>query len=211
MTFTHWAQTYDEELTADNIFAIQSDIASKIAVALQATLAPELRKRIEARPTESLVAYDLYTRGRYLYNKSLAQEDQENAANFFRQAIAADSAYAPAYVGIADTYLVLWRRGLLPAEEALPPGRAAAEKALELDETLAEAHAALGNVLSAERRFDEAERRFQRALELNPGSAEVHRHYGRLLPVWSGTRKPCEKRAWLWSWIPSRWGSGWPS
>ncbi len=176
-----WSQTYDEELTTDNIFMIQGDIAREIAAALQATLAPETRERMEAQPTESLAAYDLYMRGRYLYNRSLTREDQESAAEHFRQAISADSAYAPAYVGLADTYLVLWRRGLLPAEEALPPGRAAAEKALELDETLAEAHAALGNVLTAERRFEEAEREFQRALELNPGSAEVHRHYGRLL------------------------------
>ncbi len=176
-----WAQTYDEELTAANIFAIQSDIARKIAVALQATLAPEVEERIDARPTESLAAYDLYTRGRYLSNRSLTREDQENAADLYRQAIAADPTYAPAYVGLASTYLVLWRRGLRPPEETLPLGRAAVERALELDETLAEAHAALGTVLTAELRFGEAAREFQRALELNHGSAEVHRQYGRLL------------------------------
>jgi TolB-like protein/Flp pilus assembly protein TadD len=176
-----WAQTYDEELTAANIFAIQSDIARKIAVALQATLAPEVEERIDARPTESLAAYDLYTRGRYLSNRSLTREDQENAADLYRQAIAADPTYAPAYVGLASTYLVLWRRGLRPPEETLPLGRAAVERALELDETLAEAHAALGTVLTAERRPEDAERAFQRALELDPGSAEVHRQYGRLL------------------------------
>ncbi len=176
-----WAQTYDEELTAANIFAIQSDIARKIAVALQATLAPEVEERIDARPTESLAAYDLYTRGRYLSNRSLTREDQENAADLYRQAIAADPTYAPAYVGLASTYLVLWRRGLRPPEETLPLGRAAVERALELDETLAEAHAALGTVLTAELRFGEAEREFQRALELNHGSAEVHRQYSRLL------------------------------
>ena len=176
-----WAQTYDEELTTANIFAIQSDIARKIAVALQATLAPDVEDRIDARPTESLEAYDLYNRGRYLFNRSLTREDQENAADLYRQAIAADPAYAPAYVGLASTYLVLWRRGLRPPEETLPLGRAAVERALELDETLAEAHAALGSVLTAERRPEDAERAFQRALELNPGSAEVHRQYGRLL------------------------------
>ncbi len=176
-----WAQTYDEELTAANIFAIQSDIARKIAVALQATLAPEVEERLDARPTESLEAYDLYTRGRYLSNRSLTREDQENAADLYRQAIAADPTYAPAHVGLASTYLVLWRRGLRPPEETLPLGRAAVERALELDETLAEAHAALGTVLTAELRFGEAEREFQRALELNHGSAEVHRQYGRLL------------------------------
>jgi serine/threonine-protein kinase len=176
-----WAQTYDEELTTANIFTIQSSIARKIAAALQAKLAPEVEARLDARPTESLEAYDLYTRGRYLSNRSLTREDQESAADYYRQAIAADPTYAPAYVGLASTYLVLWRRGLRPPEETLPLGRAAVERALELDETLAEAHAALGTVLTAELRFGEAEREFQRALELNHGSAEVHRQYGRLL------------------------------
>jgi len=176
-----WAESYDEELTTANIFAIQSDIARKIAAALQATLAPEVEARIEARPTESLEAYDLYTRGRYLTNRSVTREDLESAADLYRQAIAADPAYALAHVGLAATYDFLWRQGLLAAEEALPQARAAVERALELDETLAEAHAALGLVLRAELRFEEAEREFQRALELNPGSADVHLQYSQLL------------------------------
>ncbi|MEE8446980.1 MAG: tetratricopeptide repeat protein, partial [Gemmatimonadota bacterium] len=176
-----WAQTYDEELTAANIFAIQSDIAMKIAAALQATLAPDVEERIESRPTESLEAYDLFTRGRYVSNRSGTREDQESAADLYRQAIAADPAYAPAHVGLAMTYLFLWFQGFLAAEEALPQARAAVERALELDETLAEAHAALGTVLTTELRFEEAEREFQRALELNPGSADVHLGYSQLL------------------------------
>jgi serine/threonine-protein kinase len=176
-----WAQTYDQELTVANIFAIQSDIARKIAVALQATLAPDVEERIESRPTESLEAYDLYTRGRYVSNRSGTREDQESAADLYRQAIAADPAYAPAHVGLAMTHLFLWFQGFLAAEEALPQARAAVERALELDETLAEAHAALGTVLTAELRFEEAEREFQRALELNPGSAAVHLQYSQLL------------------------------
>jgi len=176
-----WAQTYDEELTAANIFAIQSDIAEQIASALRATLSPELKERIEARPTESLEAYDLYTRGRYLTNRSWSREDLESAANLYRQAIAADPAYALAHVGLAGTYWFRWFLGFLAAEEALPQARAAVERALELDETLAEAHAALGLVLRAELRFKEAERAGLRALKLNPGSADVHQQYGWLL------------------------------
>jgi serine/threonine-protein kinase len=176
-----WAQTYDEELTAANIFAIQSDIARKIAAALQATLAPDVEERIESRPTESLEAYDLYNRGRYISNRSGTREDLESAADLYRQAIAADPAYAPAHVGLASTYVFKWFQGFLAAEEALPQARAAVERALELDETLAEAHAALGTVLTAELRFEEAEREFQRALELNPGSAAVHLQYSQLL------------------------------
>ncbi len=177
-----WAETYDEELTAANIFAIQSDIAEQIASALRATFSPELEERIEARPTESLEAYDLYNRGRYLANRSLTREDMESAADLYRQAIAADPAYAPAHVGLAGTYYLLWfDQGFLAVKEALPQARAAVERALELDETLGEAHAALGMVLRAELRFEEAEREFQRALELNPGSADVHLWYGQLL------------------------------
>jgi len=176
-----WAQTYDEELTTESIFAIQSDIARKIATALQATLAPDVEERIESRPTESLEAYDLYTRGRFISNRSFSREDQESAADLYRQAIAADPAYAPAHVGLATTYLFLWFQGFLPAAEALPQARAAVERALELDETLAEAHAALGTVLTAELHFEEAEREFQRALELNPGSADVRLQYSGLL------------------------------
>jgi TolB-like protein/Tfp pilus assembly protein PilF len=176
-----WAETYDEELTTANIFSIRSDIARKIAAALQATLAPEVAERIEVRPTESLEAYDLYTRGRYLANRSRTRRDVESAADLYRKAIAADPAYAPAHVDLAGTYLVLWGQGSLAAEEALPKARAAVERALELDETLAEAHAALGSVLVGELRFEEAEREFERALELNHGSANVHLPYGQLL------------------------------
>jgi serine/threonine-protein kinase len=176
-----WAQTYDEELTAANIFAIQSDIARKIAAALQATLAPDVEERIEARPTESLEAYDLYTRGRYLSNRQSTREDQESAADLYRQAIAADPAYAPAHVGLAGTYMILWSQGSLAAEEALPQARAAVERALELDPDLAEAHAVLGMVLMQELRFEEAERALLRALELNPSSAGAHSIYSGLL------------------------------
>jgi serine/threonine-protein kinase len=176
-----WAQTYDEELAAANIFAIQSDIARKIAAALQATLAPDVEERIEEPPTESLEAYDLYSRGRYVANRSRTRQDMERATDLYRQAIVADPAYAPAHTGVAGSYMFLWNQGFLAAEEALPQARAAVERALELDGTLAEAHAAFGLVLRAELRFEEAEREFQRALELNPGSADVHRQYSQLL------------------------------
>ncbi len=177
-----WAETYDEDLTAANIFAIQSDIARKIAAALQATLAADVEELIEARPTESLEAYDLYTRGRYIWNAGSTAAEAEQAAEFFEQAIAADPGYAPAYVGLAQTCLI--RSGplsVLSHGEAMPPARAAAERALELDPDLAEAHAALGDVLTQELRFKEAERALLRALELNPGSAEAHSAYGWLL------------------------------
>jgi TolB-like protein/Tfp pilus assembly protein PilF len=178
-----WAETYNAELTTAGIFAIQSDIARQVAAALSATLTPEVEVRLASRPTESLQAYDLYTRGRYLHHKPGAGTESglEAAAQLFRQAIEADPDFAPAYAGLADIHLDLWSSGYVPAEQALPEARAAAEKALELDETLADAHTSLADVVEAELQFADAERHHLRALELNPGSAEAHRRYARLL------------------------------
>lgn len=176
-----WSESYDQELTPANIFAIQSDVARKIAGALRATLAPGVEERLRGRPTESLEAYDLYNRGRYLYNRFATHEDRLTAADLFQRAIVADSSYALAYVGLAEAFSFLGGQGLLPPEVALPDARVAVEKALDLDETLGAAHAALGSVLLAELQFEEAEKEFLRALELSPSSADVHRQYGRLL------------------------------
>jgi len=178
-----WAETYDAELTTANIFSIQSDIAHQIAAALRTTLTPDVEVRLAVPPTESLRAYDLYTRGRYLHQRpqSDTQAELEDAAQLFRQAIEIDPGFAAAYAGLADIYLDLWSSGYLPAERALPEARIAAEKALALDETLADAHTSLADVFESELRFEEAERQHLRALELNPGSAEAHRRYARLL------------------------------
>ncbi len=180
-----WAETYDEALTAANVFAIQTDLAKQIAAALEATLAPELEKRLEERPTESLEAYELYTRGRYLYNSSVAHAERElrAVADLFQRAIEADSSYAPAYAALAGVYGYGVIQGYFPYAEAAPQAWAVVEKALELDETLAEAHSQRGLLLMTDQRYDEAERAFRRALELEPGSAVVHRGYSGLLRV----------------------------
>lgn len=178
-----WAETYDAELTTANIFAIQSDIARQIAAALSATLTPDVEKRLATRPTKSLEAYDLYTRGRYVHQKPGGGTPAalEEAARLFRQAAEVDPEFAPAHAGLADIYLDLWSGGYMPAEQALPEARAAAEKALALDETLAAAHTSLADLFESEFQFARAERHHQRALELSPGSAEAHRRYARLL------------------------------
>lgn len=176
-----WAESYDEELTAANIFAIQTDLASEIAAALRARLAPEVAERIVRRPTESLEAYDHYARGRYLLSKGTMRADLEGAADMFGRAIEADSSYAPAWSGlaVAQHELMLWQHQ--PEEEALPRAWASTERALQLDETLAEAHVARGALLRTERRYREAEGEFRRALELSPGNADAHVSYGELL------------------------------
>jgi len=178
-----WAETYDEELSAANIFAIQSDLARKIAGALEATLTPDVVARIESQPTESLEAFDLYGRGRYLMEgpRGFSREGLDEARQLFRAAIEADSSYAPAWASLARVHLVRWSQGHAPPEEALPAARTAVERALELNPELSEGYSARGALLRAELDFEAAEAAYLKALELNPGSAEEHRRYSLLL------------------------------
>lgn len=178
-----WAETYDEELTAANVFAIQSDLAKKIADALQASLTPETEARIEARPTESLEAFDLYTRARYLYYMSgMGQRDRmEGLADLLGQAIEADSSYAQAWALLGLVYAEMKDRAYLPADEGLRRAEAAINRALVLAPELSDGHSARARLLTDQLRYEEAEAENLRALELNPGSGEAHRRYARLL------------------------------
>lgn len=177
-----WAETYDEELTAANVFAIQSDLAKKIALALQATLTPEVEERIAERPTESLEAYDLYVRGRFILdNRGSTRDGVEAAADLYRQAIAADSTYALAHAGLASAYLQLFNLGYLAEGEALPPASGAVEQALALNPDLAEARLLRAQLLRLELRPGESNREVLRVLELNPGSAQAHSQYSVIL------------------------------
>jgi TolB-like protein/Tfp pilus assembly protein PilF len=177
-----WAETYDEHLTAANIFAIRSDLALEVARALRATLTPDVEERIEARPTEILEAYDVYARAHFLGTKgSTIREDLERAVDLYKQAIELDPDFAQAHAGLAHAYLNLHGRGYLSAAESLPQAEAAATRALELDETVADAHLALGGYLGTAVRSDEAEREYLRAIELGPGDARAHAEYSGLL------------------------------
>ena len=177
-----WAETYDEELTAANVFAIQSDLAKKIAVALEATLTPEVAERIEERPTESLEAYDLYVRGRFILdNRGSTRDGVESAADLYREAIAADQTYALAHAGLANTYLQLFNLGYLSEDEALPAASAALEQALALNPDLAEGRLLRAQLLRLELRPGESNREVLRVLELNPGSAQAHAQYSAIL------------------------------
>ena len=191
-----WGETYDKELTTANLFAIRSDLVKQVAAALEATLSPEVEARIEAQPTEDLEAYNLYTRGRYFWNKR-TRDGIETAIEYFRQAIERDSSYAMAYAGIADSYSLLANYNHMPRDEALPLARIAAERALELDEDLAEAHTALAYADAGTNewvfnsaalyygadpaRLEVAESRYKRAIALNPSYATAHHWYSVLL------------------------------
>ena len=139
-----WAETYDRKLT--DIFAVESEIATKIADVLQAKLTGAEQRAIATRPTGNNEAYEHYLRGRYFLGKR-SEFDLKNAVDYFNRAIAKDGNYAPAYAGLAATYalLVEWTR--VDSAESLRKAREAAIKALEIDNSLAEAHAALSLVL----------------------------------------------------------------
>lgn len=170
-----WADSYDRRL--EDIFAVQSEIATHVAAALDAQFAPGAEERIARAPTGSLVAYNLYLRGRYFWHRRTEASLLESA-RFFEQAVAEDSAFARAWAGVADAYAVLAFYDYLPPATAYPKARAAAQRALELDPSLAEAHASLGYIaLYHDWDWTAAEAAFNRSIKLNPGYTVAHQWY----------------------------------
>jgi TolB-like protein/Tfp pilus assembly protein PilF len=181
-TDTHlWAETWDKELTASNIFEIQSELATLIATALRAELAPDLRARIDDKPTESLAAYDLALRGRYLMDKEMSEENLERAAALFRQAIEADPEYAAAWSGLSQALLEMVGWFYKNENEVLPEAWLAAERAVTLDPEFTDAWLALGDLQRMTRQFEAGEQSFQKALALSPNNADAHGRYSDLL------------------------------
>jgi adenylate cyclase len=169
-----WAQSYDRQM--DDIFAIQSDVARQVARALQVKLLSSEQKRLDRMPTSNIEAYTLYLKGRYYTGKSFGNlESLKRAIAYCEEAVANDPEFALAYAQIAWCYSQLGFFGMTPSEEAGAKAREYAEKALSLDDSLAEAHHALGRAL---RNFDwdflGAQREFERAIELNPSFAEAY-------------------------------------
>jgi len=178
-----WTDRYDRKLT--DIFAVETEIATKIAAALQAKLTGAEQQALSSRPTENPEAHQFYLKGRYYWNRR-GEEGLKKATEYFEHAIKADPNYALAYAGLADSYALLGFHGYgaLPPAEAVPKAKAAAEKALQIDETLAEAHASLAY---AKEEYDwdvgGAEREYKRAIELNPNYATAHQWYAVHLAV----------------------------
>ena len=171
-----WAESFDRKLT--DIFAVESDIAKTIAETLQAKLSGSEKSAIAKRPTTDPEAYELFLRGRFSWNKRTGA-DLKRAIDYFNQAIAKDPSYALAYAGLADAYVLLSGFGAASPNDSLPQAKAAAEKALELDDTLGEAHASRAQALFAyDFNFAEANREFRRAIELNPNYPTAHQWYG---------------------------------
>jgi TolB-like protein/Tfp pilus assembly protein PilF len=166
-----WADTYDRKLT--DIFAVESEIAKAIAETLQARLSGSEKSSIAKTPTVNPEAYELYLKGRFFWNKRTGT-DLRKAIDYFNQAIAKDPNYALAYVGLADSYLLLSSYAAVSPAESLPPARSALKKALELDDSLAEAHASFGLLATLELDLHRALDELKRAVELKPNYATAH-------------------------------------
>jgi DNA-binding winged helix-turn-helix (wHTH) protein/TolB-like protein/Tfp pilus assembly protein PilF len=175
-----WARSFDENFT--NIFNVQDVISEKVAATLMLNLTNDERRQLTRRTTDNVEAYRLYLKGRYFWNRSDTREI-EKGIEYFEQAIAQDNNYGPAYAGLADSYALLgYRYDTAIQREAMAKAKAAAERALEIDDGLAEAHSSLALVLFRhEWNWVEAERQFKRALELDPNYAIAHHYYGRYL------------------------------
>jgi TolB-like protein len=173
-----WAETYDRDLT--DIFSIQTDVALNIAEALRAELSRDERVRVARWPTDDLEAYDLYLRGRDWFYR-FTQEGFLRSLIASNAAVVRDPGFALAWTSIAEAHAELCIEGLVPGapDETIRMARAAASRALEIDEELAEAHS-LSGLIRFVFDFDwpGAERDFIRAIELCPGSAEAHDYYG---------------------------------
>jgi len=170
-----WAETYDRDF--EDVFALQSDIAQKVAGSLKVQLLPREVKRMSTGAPSNAKAYDLYLQGRYHWNRR-TKESLFKAIELFGKAAKLDPNYALAYVGTADSYTVLADHLYLPSEEASSKAKEAALKAIELDDDLAEAHVSLGGILGLfEWNQPAAEREFKKAIELNPNYATAHQWY----------------------------------
>lgn len=181
-----WTRQYDRELK--DLLLVQSEIARGISDGIQTALGNHQPPAPVTRPSlspEEYEGHDLYLQGRYFWNKRNYDGFQQ-AISYFQQAIVKDPNYAPAYAGLADTHALMSTWGVVPQQEFMPKARTAALKALEIDETSAEAHTSLGLIAEAyDYDWPRAEREFRRAIELNPDYATAHQWYAEYLS-WQG-------------------------
>jgi adenylate cyclase len=169
-----WSDTYDREM--QDIFAVRSEVAQRVAETLKVRLLGEDKRKIDKKPTENLEAYNLYRQGRF-YADKLSEEGMTKAVPFFQQAIEKDPRFALAYAGMADNYVIA-ADAIIPPREAFSKAKEAALKAIELDDSLAEAHASLGLVhYHYDWDWPAAEQEFKRAISLNPQSAQSYTLY----------------------------------
>ena len=174
-----WSQRFDR--TLEDVFTLQDEIAHTIVDALRATMFADLSEPLPQRYAGNALAYSLYLKGRYEWNRR-TQEGVTAGIKHFQEAVALDPRYAPAYVGLADSYALHVDYRSVPVREGFELAKSYARKAIELDESLAEAHASLAwSLFIYDWDFPAAEREFKRAIELAPGYATSHQWYAFLL------------------------------
>ncbi len=174
-----WSERYDREI--DDVFAIQDEIARTIADRLKVTLSGVTADEPLVKPaTKDMRAYQLYLKGRHLWNRR-TKAALEQAVEYFHEAIGRDPEYASAHAGLADAYILLGSYTHMPLKEAYGKAKEAVERALELDRTLAEAHASHGQILRWQRDWLGEEAAYRRAIELNPSYATAHQWCATLL------------------------------
>ncbi len=176
-----WGQQYNRKFT--EILAVQEEIAKRVSEKLHLRTTSEEQQRLAKRSTENAEAYQLYLKGRYYWNRRTA-DLLKKANEYFQQAIEKDPGYGLAYAGLAQSYALFSYYGVLPPVESCPKAKAAGMKALEIDENLGDAHAALGRIkMFCEWDWLGSEREFKRALEINPNDGTARQWYGEYLLV----------------------------
>lgn len=175
-----WADTYDRELTAENVFAIQSEIATVIANELQATLTPREEGRLAVVPTDDLEAYEAYMLGSQRLQRRSGPAIEE-AIEYFKNAVSLDPEFALAHIGLADSTALLAPYVDRTWNDLEPLAREAAMRALEIDPGLGEAYASLGMIEMESGNFELAEQHYQKAIAMSPNYATAYQWYGELL------------------------------
>jgi serine/threonine protein kinase/Tfp pilus assembly protein PilF len=174
-----WSERYERDM--EDIFSLQDEISLAIVDNLKIELLGKENVEIVKSHTQNLEAYDLYLKGRFLWNRR-TEESIKKSVEYFQQAIQMDPDYALAYAGLSDSYNTLGSWNFLSASEAFPKAREAAQKALKIDDLLSEAHGALAAVYSEyDWDWEIAEREYKRAIELNPRNASAHQWYSEFL------------------------------
>ena len=175
-----WAETYDRALTAENIFAIQSELSVAIAGALKAALTPAEQVRVSAVPTRNLEAWEAYQLGKQRMSKRTS-DGLADAERFFREAIELDPKFALAHVGLAEVLWLQIEYSGASSESALANAEKSVTEALRLQPTLSEAWACAGGIAMWKGSLDESESKFRRAIEINPNNTAARHWYSLLL------------------------------
>jgi tetratricopeptide (TPR) repeat protein len=169
-----WGQEYERK--ASDVLSIKQAVAREVTEKLRLRLSGDEQRQLTKRDTTNAESFQFYLRGRYYWNKRSA-EGIRKAIEQFQQAIDRDPNYALGYVGLADCYLQMEQYAGVPSSETLPKARAAVDRALQLDDSLAEAHTSSASIYQKLWRWAEAEEEFRRALSLNPNYPTAHHWY----------------------------------